>query len=41
MGNGKNLGPEFPAWPTLAAGSALERSRGSSRSAGLGGLGRA
>lgn len=39
MGSGKNPGPEFPAWPTLAAMSALKRSRGSLRSAGLGELG--
>lgn len=39
MGSGENPGPEFPAWPTLAAMSALKRSRGSLRSAGLGKLG--
>lgn len=39
MGSGENLGSEFPAWPTRAAVSALKRSRGSLRSAGLGELG--
>lgn len=39
MGRGKNPGPEFPAWPTLVAMSALERSRVSWRVSRAGGVG--